>query len=860
MPFLSFKTLKIKFDIHEKYKAHLSENNQSKETLKSHIDLAYDYFLQITKQNNLEPLLNSLFIKIGNLFEDTQTQKEFYFFIKYLFAKAIYWHDMGKINPIFQKERMLNNLQIDSSILDSHHSKLSAYLFINHSMQELYATNIEETEITEAIIHVFGFLISKHHGQIYQYQDLNFQSEFSELLSILRINAEYTKSLEKDNRSYSKFFDYIESNHEILFFLSKSLFSLLIISDYYATAQFMNYGNTKELLYSDFGLIDDIFRETIYENFYKNQFEKNLKNKTHSDFKDFKKLEKKSNENLNHLRNKLLVEVKENLKKTLDENIDQHLFYIEAPTGAGKTNLSLMSAVEILKKDNSINKIFYVFPFTTLITQTYISIKKTLELTNNQIVQLHSKARYNQKHEEVKDGVYGNEKTNFLDNQFMNYPIALLSHVKFFDILTGVNKDANYLFHRFANSIVIIDEIQTYNPIYWSKVVYLMDIFAKNFNIKFIVMSATLPKIDKIIDTHFIFLTPNKQKYFTNPNFSKRVKIDTSTIQIQNPQEIYEKLEQESKIYKKLPTNSTNSVKTIIEFITKKGADQFYKYAIKKTSIFDEILLLSGTILEPRRQEIISLIKNTDDRNILLVSTQVVEAGVDIDMDIGFKEKSLVDSDEQLAGRINRNSSKQGNILFLFTIGQGNENFVYKNDKRKNIDAFYQENNQTKNVLDTKDFDKFYDQVLEKIINSNTKRYIQNLDNTYIQNIKNLNFKEARIKLIDMQSISVFVPHNKMAKLYWKAYEKAILNDEKDFIKKKIHIKRLSAKITKYTFSLSDYQNSGIEYLNQYGEEKYGFLYLRDWNTKNKDGIQLYTYSDGLDTSILKGTFAGMIL
>lgn len=860
MPFLSFKTLKIKFDIHEKYKAHLSENNQSKETLKSHIDLAYDYFLQITKQNNLEPLLNSLFIKIGNLFEDTQTQKEFYFFIKYLFAKAIYWHDMGKINPIFQKGRMLNNLQIDSSILDSHHSKLSAYLFINHSMQELYATNIEETEITEVIIHVFGFLISKHHGQIYQYQDLNFQSEFSELLSILHINTEYTKSLEKDNRSYSRFFDYIESNHEILFFLSKSLFSLLIISDYYATAQFMNYGNTKELLYSDFGLIDDIFRETIYENFYKNQFEKNLKNKTHSDFKDFKKLEKKSNENLNHLRNKLLIEVKENLKKTLDENIDQHLFYIEAPTGAGKTNLSLMSAVEILKKDNSINKIFYVFPFTTLITQTYISIKKTLELTNNQIVQLHSKARYNQKYEEAKDGVYGNEKTNFLDNQFMNYPIALLSHVKFFDILTGVNKDANYLFHRFANSIVIIDEIQTYNPIYWSKVVYLMDIFAKNFNIKFIVMSATLPKIDKIIDTHFIFLTPNKQKYFTNPNFSKRVKIDTSTIQIQNPQEIYEKLEQESKIYKKLPTNSTNSVKTIIEFITKKGADQFYKYAIKKTSIFDEILLLSGTILEPRRQEIISLIKNTDDRNILLVSTQVVEAGVDIDMDIGFKEKSLVDSDEQLAGRINRNSSKQGNILFLFTIGQGNENFVYKNDKRKNIDAFYQENNQTKNVLDTKDFDKFYDQVLEKIINSNTKRYIQNLDNTYIQNIKNLNFKEARIKLIDMQSISVFVPHNKMAKLYWKAYEKAILNDEKDFIKKKIHIKRLSAKITKYTFSLSDYQNSGIEYLNQYGEEKYGFLYLRDWNTKNKDGIQLYTYKDGLDTSILKGTFAGMIL
>ena len=174
---------------------------------------------------------------------------------------------------------------------------------------------------------------------------------------------------------------------------------------------------------------------------------------------------------------------------------------------------------------------FYVFPFTTLITQTYASIKKTLELDDTQIVQLHSKAKYNEKN---SDGIYGDQKTNFLDNQFMNYPITLLSHVKFFDILTGISKDDNYIFHRLANSIVIIDEIQTYSPDFWSQIVYLLDMYAKNFNIKFIVMSATLPKIGKIIDSQFIFLVSkeNKKQYFQNPNFAKRVEIITKVIEI----------------------------------------------------------------------------------------------------------------------------------------------------------------------------------------------------------------------------------------------------------------------------------------------------------------------------------------
>jgi CRISPR-associated endonuclease/helicase Cas3 len=850
----------------ENYLAHLpKEISLEKETLLSHSNLVLVYSLKLVELNQIEKNIDTILFKVSD-------NVGFLNSIKLLYIKAIYWHDIGKINENFQLEKMNNSkfLKVDYDI-SSKHSILSAYLYLVSSFDYINKAFSDINKKIELIsISVsFAMTIWRHHTGIYKSindlicdkdEGLPICSKLDIYLNILNLDINNQMHNHLMNNLVNGDLKNRLKTNENYFLLSKSLFSLLIISDYYATAQFMNYGNTKELKYRDFGLIDDNFREAIYKRFYENQFDKQLINKINSDFKDFNELQNKSNDNLNHLRNKLFTEVKTNLIETIEKNKSQNLFYIEAPTGAGKTNLSLMSVVEILKNDTSINKVFYVFPFTTLITQTYTAIKNTLELNNAEIVQLHSKAKYNQKIESEKDGIYGDEKTNFLDNQFMNYPITLLSHVKFFDILTGISKDDNYIFHRLANSIVIIDEIQTYSPDFWAKIVHLLDMYAKNFNIKFIVMSATLPKIGKIIDSQFTFLVSekNKPQYFQNPNFAKRVEIITEVIKINEPKDIYKQLIDESNNYQNLETNKSKKVKTIIEFITKKGADEFYKFAKKENTLFDEIFILSGTILEPRRKEIIDFIKNIHDKNILLVTTQVVEAGVDIDMDIGFKEKSLLDSDEQLAGRINRNSSKEGNKLFLFIIGKGNDKFVYKTDKRKGMDGKYQEDGNEQNVLITKDFDKFYDQILDVIIENNYKTYMENL-NTYKTHIQNLRFNDSHIKLINMQSVSVFVPINDEAIIVWKAYEKAIQNKEQDLIDKKIDIKKLSSEISKYTFSLADYPKSGIEYLETYGEKKYGYLYLKEWYSEC-DGKKLYSYKDGLDTSVLKGDFVSMII
>jgi len=319
---------------------------------------------------------------------------------------------------------------------------------------------------------------------------------------------------------------------------------------------------------------------------------------------------------------------------------------------------------------------------------------------------------------------------------------------------------------------------------------------------------------------------------------------------------LYKRVIKESKAYQKLETNESGKVKTIIEFITKKGADEFYQEAIKQNkNFFDEIFILSGTILEPRRREIIDFLKNEKDKNMLLITTQVVEAGVDIDMDIGFKEKSLIDSDEQLAGRINRNSSKKGNKLFLFEMENPKAKYVYKGDKRLNITV-------DENVLETKNFDKFYNEVIQKLKKQNNLNFIENL-NSYIDHVKNLRFAEAHIKIIDIESISVFVPINIMAKLYWSAYCKLVQNNELEFTIKKIKLKKIASKISKYTFSLAKYQGSGIENLKPYCEESYGYWYLKEEHIAKNDKFDeshIYSYKNGLDTKVLRGENVGMFI
>ncbi len=141
----------------------------------------------------------------------------------------------------------------------------------------------------------------------------------------------------------------------------------------------------------------------------------------------------------------------------------------------------------------------------------------------------------------------------------------------------------------------------------------------------------------------------------------------------------------------------------------------------------------------------------------MLITTQVVEAGVDIDMDLGFKDRSLIDSDEQLAGRINRNINKEQCVLFLFNYNK--ESIIYGKDKRLEFTRKHIQPEQYIDILNNKDFDILYDIVLNNRNEWNNRELVENFSD-YENKIKSLKYKSVHedFKLIENKNISCFIP------------------------------------------------------------------------------------------------------
>ena len=879
-----------------------TRDNIPPESLTEHIIKTKQYFIRLVEVHKLENQIDFIISRI-------RINEQIGNFVKQLFFYSIIFHDFGKINPNFQAYIGNSDFSVNNSIkIEKKHSFLSAYIFLNYFVKIITEENkFEGKDLYYAFGFIFLFIIPiiKHHSG-YIEKDFDFEEEkinsIHNLISIFDIDLNFrqiTNLVSNQERIWEKF---TEIEFFPLFTLLKLNYSLLTASDYYATTEYMN--DIEYISKEDFGLLTDSKKENIRNNFEAlKKYNGELVTKT-GYFLNYSLdlLQAKSFDNLNILRQKLGAEMFTNIEK----HSNARVYYIEAPTGGGKTNMSMAAIYKLLQIHTEISKVFYVFPFTTLITQTNKAIKETFGLSENDIALLHSKAGYQRKevlNEEV-DALYGNEKRNDIDNLFVNYPFVLLTHIKFFDILKSNDKNTNYLLHRLANSVVIIDELQSYNPKEWDKVKYYISQYAELFNIRFILMSATLPKIDKIklpfeeykTREHFIPLIDNPEKYLQNPNFAQRVKINTGLLENSKIEldDLADMILQKSKSYAENRTDEyRNSVYTIVEFIFKKSASEFYNIINEmeqENSFFDEIFVLSGTIIEPRRKYIIEYLKDEENRRkkILLITTQVVEAGVDIDMDIGFKNRSLIDSDEQLAGRINRNVKKQNCELFLFNYNESS--VIYGKDLRYKA-ALSFSNDYVKEILTEKRFGKLYNEVFKKIDQTNLSVFKTNFKE-YLSYFKRLNFQSIsnEFKLIDSKTVAVFVPADIPVKCYkaennfsggelnfikqnecfakgsddmvsgediWTIFVSIVNNNDMPFAHKKRNLKILNGIMSKFVFSVFDRKIRELEpFLENSDEfEDYVFYGYYKMNDSSIGENRIYDLKKGLDENQLGASF-----
>ncbi len=159
-----------------------------------------------------------------------------------------------------------------------------------------------------------------------------------------------------------------------MYTLLKLFHSTLISADYFAT---MEYHRGEEL---DFRVIDKKLFDDAWKSFHslekingKHNFNPAIKkeydNLKNTEIEDIKINNNKS-EALNKVRSWLNVQAEESLSQIL-KNGQSNVYFLNIPTGGGKTNISLRLALRIIKEKQNIKKLFYVFPFINLIDQSY---------------------------------------------------------------------------------------------------------------------------------------------------------------------------------------------------------------------------------------------------------------------------------------------------------------------------------------------------------------------------------------------------------------------------------------------------------------------------------------------------------
>ena len=834
------------FDFQDKYKylAHIKDNR--KETLQEHTELANKYLKKIIEYKNLKPF----FERIKNILNLKNQEEELYY---KMIEDVVNFHDFGKVNSQFQIDKMLNEeiFKMEdkyniSGVLGSDHSLLSASMFIAYYFGKI--TDLIEIVETKKIVILFeilfalSYVISKHHGNLDGFEEYieklsrnNDENILKELKNISVSNGGILLQAFLEKETITIFFNFIEtyiserkkkeniSSHEVMsiFVFTKMMFSLLVASDYYSTNEFM-----QEIKYEDFGNMGNI--DTIKKEYENSEIIKSIRDKEKNGIPN--------DEDINNFRTKIFLEAEKNLEKNKDSNI----FFLEAPTGSGKSNTALNLSLKLLSENR--RKIFYVYPFNTLVEQNMNTLKiifgnneeaiKNITVVNS-ITALTNKDSMDIPIEEYSDIL--------MDRQFLNYPFIVTTHVGIFNTLIGNTKEDCMPFYQLTNSVIVFDEIQAYKNTIWTEIIKILNSYAKLLNIKIIIMSATLPNLSYLLDeeekNNISKLIENRDKYFNNTIFKNRVEVNYDLLSEQKIE--YEELLQH------IIENSLNSQKILIEFISKNNAKKFYELCENNEdlNVDYEILILTGEDNKARRNSIIKKI-NSKYKKIILISTQLIEAGVDIDVDVGYKNISGLDNEEQFLGRINRSCKKSGKAYFFYLTDAKK---VYKNSViiENKLNLFSDE---MKDILENKNFDVFYSKVLE-ILKRKAKEKINN-DNfeTIIFNKKFKLLKE-RMKLIEEQDDKKTYFFNRTltdeeieeigenidGSEVWERYVDIL--KEENYAKKIVELSKIREKMMYFLYEVK--KNTELNY----SDIKGSIIYIDDGDKYFTDGI--YTGGEG---------------
>lgn len=322
------------------------------------------------------------------------------------------------------------------------------------------------------------------------------------------------------------------------------------------------------------------------------------------------------------------------------------IYTLTVPTGGGKTLASLRFALHHTKKWG-MDRIIYVIPFTTIIDQNAEVVRKILEPTKKDhgyVVLEH--------HSNLTPEEQGWKEKMLSEN--WDAPIIYTTSVQLLESLFGAGTRGARRMHQLANAVLVFDEIQTLPVNCTHMFSNAINFLVEHCGSSVVLCTATQPLLNHVDQSKGALRFKKEDEIMPDV---KGLFDELKRVEVLNRQKPGGWSNEEIARLALDEVGQSGSCLVIVN--TKKSAQALFQLSRKETEI--PIYHLSTNMCPAHRKEVLGRIRALLDKEspVLCVSTQLIEAGVDVDFGSVIRFTAGLDSIAQAAGRCNRNARRQ---------------------------------------------------------------------------------------------------------------------------------------------------------------------------------------------------------
>ena len=338
-------------------------------------------------------------------------------------------------------------------------------------------------------------------------------------------------------------------------------------------------------------------------------------------------------------------------------------FYsLTVPTGGGKTLSSLLWAMHHAIK-NGQKRIIIAIPYTSIIMQTADTLRKIFGEEN--VLEHHSNVDIKSgKEEKTKEEEYDELRERLkLATENWDYPIIVTTNVQLFESIFSNKPSKCRKLHNIVNSTIILDEVQTLPIDYLQPIVDSLKTYKKLFNVSVLFTTASQPVLNGTIEgcnpkasfEGIENITEIIPKSFMLHNKLRRVELD---------------IDNEGKTYDEVATMLCKHKRVLCIVNTRKDAKELYERLPQEGITLHLSKNMCPAHISETIEQMKTALKDESNEIIRVVSTQLVEAGVDIDFPVVYRQEAGLDSILQAAGRCNREGKLEMCTTHVFSISK----------------------------------------------------------------------------------------------------------------------------------------------------------------------------------------------